>query len=201
MNFARAACEMISIGSHFGGPEFKGTVVSDAVMAAMNVAADTRSKNYDDGISGWINPIFLVPGSIWQPDFEGYKIGHFSPKRKGVVVMIAVPESAALGDQVHLRIYSLLHGAAKLAASFFAEKNIAFDHDECARVLTAVAERLRVDPNKPWTPPPQRTGVSPGRLNGVAWRCWANYLPRALLVLCLVWVAVIVLLIAIRDYR
>ncbi|KRE14306.1 hypothetical protein ASE66_13015 [Bosea sp. Root483D1] len=193
---------MITIGADFGGPELKGTVVRDAVLAAMNVASDTRRKNYDDGTSGWINPIFLVPGSITQPDFEGYKIGHFSAKRKGVVVMIAVPESAALGDQVHFRIYSLLHGATRLAASFFAEKNIAFDHDECARVLTAVAERLRVDPNKLWVPSPQNARVSPGRSNGlgIAWRC-ANYLARAVLVVGLLWVAMIVILIVARDYR
>jgi len=194
---------MIAIGAEFGGPELKGSVVRNAVIAAMNAASDARRENFDDGTLAWINPIFIVPGSISQPDFEGYKIGHFSAKGKGVVVVIAVPESAAFGDQVHQRIFSLLHGATQFAARFFAEKNIAFDHDECARVLRAVAERLRVDPNNLWTPRPQRFSVFPIRSDGVSshWRRWVIYLYRSLLFIIMAWSVAIVALIVTRDFR
>jgi len=69
---------MIAMGNQFGGPEQRGSLVHLMLNKAMNVAADVRDANYNDGIKAWVNPIFILPGSVSKPEFEGYKLGHFS---------------------------------------------------------------------------------------------------------------------------
>jgi len=110
---------MIGIGNHFGGPEQRGAPIHTALNTAMKVAAAKRGDHYKDGSEAWINPIFLVPGSILKPDFEGFKIGHFSKKEKGLVVQIVVPQSVANGEGIPEFISQSLRQAVRLAADFF----------------------------------------------------------------------------------
>jgi len=110
---------MIAIGNHFGGPEQRGAPIHITLNTAMKIAAAKRGEHYNDGSEAWINPIFLVPGSILKPDFEGFKIGHFSKKEKGLVVQIVVPQSVADGEGIVEFVGQSLRHAVRLAADFF----------------------------------------------------------------------------------
>jgi hypothetical protein len=91
---------VITIGNQFGGPELKGALIQMTLNKAAKIAIVLREKNYNDGAEAWINPIFIVPGSVLNPDFQRQKLGHFSRKQKGLVVMIAVPPTVANGDGI-----------------------------------------------------------------------------------------------------
>ena len=129
---------MITIGNDYGGPELRGTelrkLFDNAGMTAMRV----RDANYDDGTEAWINPIYIVPGSIHKPDFEGYELGHFSKKEKGLVVKIAVPESVAKGKGIAEFIGTSLREAVRLAAAHFASKGISFSTLKAEKIILAI---------------------------------------------------------------
>jgi hypothetical protein len=135
---------MIGIGNQFGGPEHldKNCLIRATLDRAMNIASDLRAANYDDGTKSWINPIFIVPGSISKPDFQGLKLGHFSRKKKGLVVMIAVPESVALGKAVPEFVVASLKDAAHVAAAHFKSKGISFPLDEAEQLIAGIEARL-----------------------------------------------------------
>jgi len=109
---------------------------------AMNVAADTRDANYNDGAEAWINPIFILPGTVSKPDFEGYKLGHFSKKQKGLVVMIAVPQAVADGENLPEFVSISLREAVRLAAAYFAEKGINFSTLKAEKLILAIESGL-----------------------------------------------------------
>ena len=117
---------MIAIGNNFGGPEQKCSVAYNVLNRAMNVAADKRPPIYDDGSESWINPIFLVPDSVFKPDFVGIKRGHFSRAKKGLVLMIAVPEELVSGHGLGNFVVASLRECVRIAASHFKSKGISF---------------------------------------------------------------------------
>ena len=133
---------MIAIGNQFGGPEQRGSLVHSMLNKAMNVAADTRDANYNDGAEAWINPIFILPGTVSKPDFEGYKLGHFSKKQKGLVVMIAVPQAVADGENLPEFVSISLREAVWLAAVYFAEKGISFSTLKAEKLILAIESGL-----------------------------------------------------------
>lgn len=133
---------MITIGNDYGGPELRGTelrkLFDNAGMTAMRV----RDANYDDGTEAWINPIYIVPGSIHKPDFEGYELGHFSKKEKGLVVKVAVPQSVAKGKGIAEFIGLSLREAVRLAAAHFASKGISFSTLKAEKIILAIEAEL-----------------------------------------------------------
>jgi len=137
---------MIAIGNQFGGPEQRGSLVHSMLNKAMNVAADVRDANYHDGTEAWINSIFIVPGSVSKPEFEGYKLGHFSRKQKGLVVMISVPQSVADGDGEDIADFMgvSLRESVRLAAAYFAEKGISFSPLKAEKIILAIQAALRL---------------------------------------------------------
>ena len=133
---------MIAIGADFGGPELRESSIDQAVMRSMNVAANVRASNYDDGAEAWINPIFIVPGTIYQPEFEGYELGHFSKKQKGLVVKIAVPKTVAAGKGIREFVGGALREAVRLAAVHFASKGISFSTLKAEKIILAIEADL-----------------------------------------------------------
>ena len=133
---------MIAIGNHFGGPEQKGAPIHQILNAAMNIAANERGARYDYGSEAWINPIFLVPGSVSKPDFKGFKLGHYSNKDKGLVVQIVVPQSVAEGKDIADFVAESLREAVRLAADFFALKGISFSTLKAEKVILAIEAGL-----------------------------------------------------------
>jgi len=134
---------MIAIGVQMGGPEQKEAAIRNALLASMNIAAKVREPNYDDGTEAWINPIFIVPGSMWQPDFEGYEYGHFSRKQKGLVIKIAVPLSVVRGKSIPEFISGSLRDAIHMASEFFSVKGISFSTLKAEKIVLAIEAGLR----------------------------------------------------------
>jgi len=133
---------MITIGNQFGGAEQRGSLVHSMLNTAMNVAADVRDASYNDGTEAWINPIFILPGSVSKPEFDGFKLGHFSRKQKGVVVMIAVPQRVADGEDIAEFVGISLREAVRLAAAYFAEKGISFSTLKAEKIIMAIEAGL-----------------------------------------------------------
>jgi hypothetical protein len=133
---------MIVTGNQFGGPELRNAPIRTALNKVMNAAGDARDPNYDDGSEAWINPIYIVPGSVHKPDFEGYKLGHFSRKQKGLVVMVAVPQSVADGKDVTEFVGVSLRDAVRMAAAHFAKKGISFSTLKAEKIVLAIEAGL-----------------------------------------------------------
>ncbi|HEU0066049.1 MAG TPA: hypothetical protein VFQ57_02285 [Sphingomonas sp.] len=112
------------------------------LMFAGEVAMHMRDPNYGDGTEAWINPIFIVPGSVSQPDFDGYEYGHFSRKRKGLVIKIAVPRAVARGKGVPEFISSSLRDAVHMASEFFSVKGISFSTLKAEQIILAIEAGL-----------------------------------------------------------
>jgi hypothetical protein len=133
---------MMTLGIDFGGPGLSREPVGIALIATERIAMRVREVNYDDGTEGWINPIYIVPGSVSQPDFEGYKLGYFSKKKKGLVVQIAVPQSVADGEGIPEFIGTSLREAVRLAASHFATKGMSFSTLKAEKIILAIEDGL-----------------------------------------------------------
>lgn len=84
-----------------------------------------------------------MPGSVSEPEFEGFKIGHFSRKQKGLVIMIAVPKDVADGAGLKEFLGMSLREAVRLAAPFFTSKGISFSTPKAERVIFAIENGIR----------------------------------------------------------
>lgn len=115
--------------------------LSNSCRDVLVLRTDYLSQSWP-GTKSWINPIFVVPGSISKPDFQGLKLGHFSRKKKGLVVMIAVPGSVALGKAVPEFVVASLKDAAHVAAAHFKSKGISFPLDEAEQLIAGIEARL-----------------------------------------------------------
>ncbi len=133
---------MIAIGNDFGGSELKESEIQIALSRSMRSAIQVRASNYNDGTETWINPIYIVPGSIHKPDFEGFKLGHFSKKEKGLVVQIAVPQNVADGEGIPEFIGESLREAVRLAAAHFASKGISFSTLKAEKIILEIEKTL-----------------------------------------------------------
>jgi hypothetical protein len=133
---------MIGIGVQLGEPEQRDSPIDRMLMKAMNVSDKLRDPNYDDGTEAWINPIFIVPGAMWQPDFAGYEYGHFSRKKKGLVIKIAVPRTVARGKGVPEFISGSLRDAVHMASEFFSAKGISFSTLKAEKIILAIEAGL-----------------------------------------------------------
>ena len=133
---------MIGIGVQLGEPEQRDSPIDRMLMKAMSVTDQLRDPNYNDGTEAWINPIFIVPGSMWQPEFEGYEYGHFSKKQKGLVIKIAVPKSVARGKGIPEFISTSLRDAVHMASEFFSAKGISFSTLKAEKIILAIEAGL-----------------------------------------------------------
>lgn len=133
---------MIAFGEDFGGPELRDSLIDRMLMCAGQIAMRVRDPNYGDGTEAWINPVFIVPGSVSQPDFEGYEYGHFSRKQKGLVIKIAVPRAVARGKGIPEFISGSLRDAIHMASEFFSAKGISFSTLKAEKIILAIEAGL-----------------------------------------------------------
>lgn len=133
---------MIGIGNDYGGPELKGALINKMFDNAGLTAMRVRDTNYNGGTEAWINPIYIVPGSVHKPDFEGYELGHFSRRRKGLVIKIAVPQSVANGKDIPEFIGASLREAVRIASMHFSSKGISFSTLKAEKIIVAIEANL-----------------------------------------------------------
>jgi hypothetical protein len=133
---------MIAIGGHFGGQELKESAIDRALLTAMRVVKLERSPAYDNGEIPYVNPVFVVPGSLSTPDFDDIQLGKFSRKDKSLVVEVSVPESVAAGQGIRDFIIEGLHMANAAAFHFFDDKGMKFPLREAEELVKKVGEEL-----------------------------------------------------------
>ena len=134
---------MIALGIQFGGPKDQMNGFDRLLQSVSRKVADLRPKDYNNGRDGWINPIFLVPGSILPPpDFEGFKLGHYSKKERGLVVMIAVPPEIRESSDGRNFIEKSLRESVSLATDHFKKKGDPFSFIGANRVIEEVMKSV-----------------------------------------------------------
>ena len=133
---------MIAIGIDVGGPELRDAAVRKVLAKAMAVAVKVRDPSYNDGREAWINPIFIVPGSLAGPKFEGLETGHFSRAKKGLVIKVAVPVAVAAGDGIKEFVVASLRDCVRLAAQYFSRKGMAFSALRAEKVVGSIERSL-----------------------------------------------------------
>jgi hypothetical protein len=136
---------MIAIGIQMGGPEQKSLAIRNALLMAARIAIRERDPDYDSNREGWINPIFVVPGSVSKPDFTGVEIGKFSASRNGLVIKISVPDSVVAGENVTQFLISALRSAVELASEYFQKHGIVFSVMKSERLIRSIKSRLERD--------------------------------------------------------
>jgi hypothetical protein len=134
---------MISIGGVFRGPELKGSAFDKAQMAAARALNEVRGP-LALGATPLVNAVFVVPGSLGRPDFDGQQFGDYSKRDKAVVVQIAVPQDVVDGTKQAEFIVEALRGAIAMAFEFFRQRGEQFALREAEAMVTAVAERLGI---------------------------------------------------------
>jgi hypothetical protein len=133
---------MISIGEHYRGPEHKTSRINAALWQVGESLDRLRSKDYKNGDTPWVNPIFIVGGSLGEPDFDWNRMGYYDKKNKGVVVELAIPSAVAQEKNLRDPIVEALHSANAAAFHFFEEKGLVFPLREAEAMVAQVAADL-----------------------------------------------------------
>lgn len=134
---------MITLGIQLKGPELGGSQIEKALLIAAQTAARVRDPDYKSLEEGWINPIYLVPGTVSKPAFDGYDLGHFSKKDKGLAIRIAVPQSVVEGGGVDEFIGTSLRETVRMAAVYFASKGIRFSTLKAEKIILSIEAELQ----------------------------------------------------------
>jgi hypothetical protein len=90
----------------------------------------------------WVNPVFVVGGSLGEPDFSGVQLGHFSRREGGVVVRIAMPTAAISAQNLRDPIVSGLRMANAAAFHFFDDKGMSFPLKAAEDLVSRVEQEL-----------------------------------------------------------
>jgi hypothetical protein len=134
---------VIALGIQFGSPKSEMNGFDHLLQLVSRKTGDLRPADYNNGRDGWINPIFLVPGSIFPPpDFEGFKLGHYSKKERGLVVMIAVPPKVRDSGNGREFIEGALRQSVVIAAEHFKKKGDPFSFIGANRLIDDVMKSI-----------------------------------------------------------
>jgi len=141
---------MIEVGSVEGGPELDGTWVSVCASALVD-----RLPLGDYPNSG-LSLVYLVPGSVTSPGFEGVRLGRL---QKGppawLQATIGVPASVVESDRLPDVLLGMAEDALGAAAKRFGRSGIPFDpghFEHFARLRQALAEEPVQRPPSPRPP-------------------------------------------------
>ncbi len=133
---------MISIGEHYRGPEHRNSRIGSALDRTGFVIRRFRPGNFANGAHPWVNPVFIVGGSLGEPDFKDIRLGHYDKKQNGLVVEIAIPRAVADSEDLRDPIVRGLRMANAAAFHFFDEKEMEFPLRDAEALVTRVSEEL-----------------------------------------------------------
>ncbi|WP_404478524.1 hypothetical protein [Novosphingobium sp. BL-52-GroH] len=133
---------MIATGEHYRGPEHRNSRIRAALDKASATINQLRPRNYADGTTPWVNPIFIIAGSLGEPDFEGTRLGHFGKKDKGLVVEISMPQAIINARDLRAPIVKGLRMANAAAFHFFHDKGMDFPLREAEELVSRVEGQL-----------------------------------------------------------
>ena len=132
---------MIAIGASYGGPELRRSEIDLAVTALTKALNELRGP-FTLGETPAVVPLFMVPGSVGQIDFEGLRYGKYSRRDKAIVVQVAVPATVVAGSNVNAFLIDSLRGANAMAFEFFRKKGVEFPLRQAEDLVSATALQL-----------------------------------------------------------
>ena len=77
----------------------------------------------DPHSEGVVDVTFHLPGTFFRPDYKGLRTGRWVPRKRLIVIQVAVPESPGDRKQIRAFLAASLREAVGVASTFFAEKN------------------------------------------------------------------------------
>lgn len=126
------------IGGVLGGPESRQSEffkILTSSSRAMKSAGEIGSASID--------LVFLMPGSLTAPNFEGLRTGKFSRAKKTLMIQVAVPDRLVHDEQPLAFIVGAMREAVILAKTVFKKAKIDFDEPAYNRAINIVETQLR----------------------------------------------------------
>jgi hypothetical protein len=135
---------LISIGAVYKGPELHGSRINRLIMAMSAVLKELQGTLSSET---WLNAVFVVPGSLGDPESIYLTYADEFQNDNGVVVNIPMPRSVANGTDGQLKyVVNALHGACAMATLFFEERNQEFVLRKAQAIVTRAAQRISLFP-------------------------------------------------------
>ncbi|MBX7167689.1 MAG: hypothetical protein K1X74_15265 [Pirellulales bacterium] len=159
--FTIGRAAMISLGSHFRGPELDGSRIEALLRATGRSISkergpwvgtddfgpcDPQPKSgvyFEKGSTPAINVVFYVPGSLGDFDIPKIEASRFSRKQKLLLVAVPVPKAEVeSGGSVEF-VIGALQEANRIAAETFAKKGTEpFDLEKAEAIVEKVKQTL-----------------------------------------------------------
>lgn len=116
--------ELLSLGIKGGGRTPRNELVIEALLALMRAVRDRRGRYPNEGLR--INVVFMVPGPMFTPDFDGVHPARFARKTNHLLVNAAVPASLTF-DHVPEFFAQALKETKSAAAEYLQKRKINVD--------------------------------------------------------------------------
>ena len=99
---------------------------------------------------GSLSLIHRFPGTIWQPEFQGTKLGHVLTKKKRLQIEIAVPADAIISRDFGSFYLDSLEEAIRLAKERFDKKSIPFSVEKYLELIGRMRNGLQDIDRQVW---------------------------------------------------
>ena len=116
------------LGIDLGGPELRGGSADSAITRIAKRVRDARPSEPPD--TGKLNIVFLVPGSLYKPDFEGVRTGRFSRKEMMLLAEAAVPSEFGCLEDLESFVFASIRDSVRLARPVFEKAGIHFSEED-----------------------------------------------------------------------
>ena len=121
-----------------GGGDGKDDVETAVFDLARIVAREEAAMPpIDPAIDAVVDVTFHLPGTFFRPDYRGIRTGRWVPRKRLIVVQVAVPPLVGNSSQIREFLAASLRDSVVLATEFLAEKRRSLSTSRA----TAVAER------------------------------------------------------------
>lgn len=125
----------LSIGVVTGGPGRITAAWGEEIRRLQQVVAELRPVSAPFNL----NVVFLVPGTVWQPDFAGVRTGKFDKTAPELMVQVAVPDVEVAEAAMRQALLDWLGEAVDAAETFAQKRGVAQDLDVQRQVVEQVA--------------------------------------------------------------
>ncbi|NOK21119.1 hypothetical protein [Corallococcus carmarthensis] len=115
---------MMGLSAVYGGPELAGTPIDKAIRMFGKARGPTEM-----GVSGSLDIVFHVPGSLLKPEFTGVRTAKFSRKEQKLMLQIAVPDEQVQSPDVRW-LLDAIREAVRLARPKFERAGIEYPEKE-----------------------------------------------------------------------
>jgi hypothetical protein len=116
----------IHISMHLPGTELTHSAIDEAItFMATHIAIEKRHGRLPEGPT--LDITFMLPGKHEKPDFNGMRMGGYTPENQTLYFETAVPESMAQSEKAPYYVAMILEDVIDNAGAFFAETDVPFN--------------------------------------------------------------------------